>query len=172
VGETHGNDASRKGSALEGAEQFDPCGVGRVDGGRRPWAAGTKSVPWPTATQVEPLRGWDGDRDKRKARGHGVIPLCGTQLIKPPACGRCLTVPSATTCNELRQAALGIATGKVAESTWACHMHRNGVIGPSDPAGPLTQGLNLIPRARVSTGSLQRHAYSQVCRSPEEANGN
>jgi len=34
---------------------------------RRPWAAGTKSVPLPTATQVEPLRGCDGDRDKRKA---------------------------------------------------------------------------------------------------------
>jgi len=76
-----------------GAEQFDPCGVGRVEGGA-PSVGGGHKKPLPTATQVEPLRGWDGERDKRKARGHGVIPLCGTQPIKPPTCGRRLTSES------------------------------------------------------------------------------
>jgi hypothetical protein len=41
-------------------------------------------MPLPTATQFEPLRGYDADRDKKEANGKGVIPLCRNQLIKPP----------------------------------------------------------------------------------------
>jgi hypothetical protein len=58
--------------ALEAAERVDPCGVGRIQGGRGPpcgpepsgggpWATGDKSAPLPRATLFKPLRGSDVD---------------------------------------------------------------------------------------------------------------
>jgi len=78
VGETHGNDASRKGSALVGAEPFDPCGVGRKKGGGRPWGGGHKKRAlahgYPTRTPSG-LRGCDAYRDKKESRENGVPAL-------------------------------------------------------------------------------------------------
>jgi len=51
--------SSKKALGPGGAERFDPFRVG-VPEGLYPWAAGTESVPWPTATQFEPLRNWEG----------------------------------------------------------------------------------------------------------------
>jgi hypothetical protein len=70
VGETRGNSASKILSALEGPNGSTPSGSVRLMG-CYPWAAGTKTVPLPTATQFQPLRGWDDDRDGGKASGRG-----------------------------------------------------------------------------------------------------
>jgi len=59
-----------KRSALEG-RTVRPLRGREDEGGRRPWAAGTEGVPLATATQRDPFGGWDGDRNKRKARSKG-----------------------------------------------------------------------------------------------------
>jgi hypothetical protein len=62
VGETHGNGASKKLSALEGPNGSTPAGSAGSRGAACV-GGGHKGVPLPTATQLEPLRGCDPDRD-------------------------------------------------------------------------------------------------------------
>ena len=86
MGGTHGARAFESLSALEGPT----CRPFRVGPLKRlyPWAAGTKSVPLPTATQFEPPRGSEGEG----AGGQGgaqVTAFEAARLIKPPAL--CLT---------------------------------------------------------------------------------
>ena len=57
-------------SGLGGIELCDPCRVGKI-GGRDPWAAGTKNVPLPTATQFSPLRG--STKPKFLPVGPGIV---------------------------------------------------------------------------------------------------
>jgi hypothetical protein len=65
-----------------GAERVDPFRVGRIRGGAvRPAAQSAPSLKlWSVsdlraATQFEPLRGSDADRNKRKARAWGAPDL-------------------------------------------------------------------------------------------------
>ena len=62
----------------------------RAHWGHRPWGAGTNAVPLPTATQFQPLRGCDTDRDNREQVRRGD-PAWRDPTHQPPARGRCLT---------------------------------------------------------------------------------
>ena len=90
MGEALGNDASRKRSALVGAEQCDPCGVGRMKGAAVRGRRAQEACPGQRLPNVN-LFGVATATGTKGKHGQGVIPLCGTQLVKPPACGRCLT---------------------------------------------------------------------------------
>ena len=71
-----------------GAKRCDPAAAGSVRlKGLCPWAAGTKSMPLPTATHVEPLRGSEGE-DAGRQGGIQVTDFEAAPLIKPPALRR------------------------------------------------------------------------------------
>jgi hypothetical protein len=89
--EPYGNGPSRL-SALEGPNRSTPAGsAGSMGDAVRPAAPSPPSLKlW----SVSDLRTAGRGRRGQKVANGKVIPLCGTQLIKPPACGRSLTEES------------------------------------------------------------------------------